>query len=110
MSHLNQVTDSSFETDVIQSDVPVLVDFWASWCRPCQMLTPILEEIAPEHTDTLKIVKMNVEENSDIPAKYGIRGIPALLLFKNGKLVATKVGYVSKPQLTEFLNSQLATA
>lgn len=101
------VSDSSFEADVLQADVPVLVDFWAPWCGPCKMIAPILDEIAAEYGDKVKIAKVNVDDNSESPAKYGVRGIPTLMIFKNGKLEATKVGALSKAQLTAFIDAQL---
>lgn len=106
-THLHSVSDASFETDVLQSQDPVLVDFWATWCGPCQRLTPVLEEVAVEYAGKVKILKMNVEENTQIPAKYGVRGIPALMVFKGGKLLGTKSGFMSKTQLSDFLNSHL---
>ncbi len=105
---IKQITDSSFEADVLQSTEPVLVDYWAEWCGPCKMIAPILDEISNSYIGKLKIAKMNVDENRDIPAKFGIRGIPTLMLFKDGKLAATKVGALSKSQLTEFIDQQLA--
>ena len=101
------VSDDSFETDVLKSPKPVLVDFWAEWCGPCKMIAPILEEIADEYADRLQVAKINIDENPNTPPQYGIRGIPTLLLFKAGKLEATKVGALSKAQLTAFLDSQL---
>lgn len=106
-SHIHAVSDSSFETDVLKSEVPVLVDFWAEWCGPCKMIAPILDEIAGSYLGKMKITKMNVDENTNTPAKYGIRGIPTLLLFKEGQVQATKVGALSKSQLTAFLDSHL---
>lgn len=101
------VTDQSFETDVLKSDLPVLADFWAEWCGPCKMIAPTLEEIAGEYAAKLKVVKVNVDDNTSTPSQYGIRGIPTLLLFKNGNVVATKVGAMSKSQLTAFIDSHL---
>jgi thioredoxin 1 len=105
---IKHVSDASFEADVLQSDVPVLVDYWAAWCGPCKMIAPILEEVAKEYNGRLVIAKINVDENQDTPAKYGIRGIPTLMLFKGGQAAATKVGALSKSQLTAFLDSSLA--
>ena len=104
---IKHVTDASFEADVLKADKPVLVDYWAAWCGPCKMIAPILEEVVKEYGDKVTIVKVNVDENQDIPAKYGIRGIPTLMLFKNGEAAATKVGALSKSQLTAFLDSAL---
>ena len=101
------VSDDSFETDVLKSSKPILVDFWAEWCGPCKMIAPILEDIAGEYADRLQVAKFNIDENPNTPPQYGIRGIPTLLLFKAGKLEATKVGALSKAQLTAFLDSQL---
>ena len=102
------VTDASFDQDVLKSTEPVVVDFWAEWCGPCRMIAPALEEISKEMAGKVKIVKMNVDENRDIPAKFGIRGIPTLMIFKDGQLAATKVGAMSKAQLTAFIDQQLA--
>jgi len=101
------VTDSSFEQDVLKSSAPVLVDYWAEWCGPCKMIAPVLEEIAREYGGRLKIAKLNIDENPATPPKYGIRGIPTLMLFKNGGVEATKVGAVSKSQLSAFLDGHL---
>ena len=101
------VTDDSFEQDVLQSDIPVLVDYWAEWCGPCKMIAPILEEIVNDYAGKLKIAKLNIDENSATPPKYGIRGIPTLMIFKDGDVEATKVGALSKSQLTAFIDSVL---
>ena len=105
---IKHISDASFESDVLQADKPVLVDYWAEWCGPCKMIAPILDEVSASYKDKLQIAKMNVDENRDIPAKFGIRGIPTLMLFKAGQLAATKVGALSKAQLTAFLDEQLA--
>lgn len=103
------VTDNSFETEVLNADKPVLVDFWAEWCGPCKMIAPIIAELAKEYSGKIKFTKVNVDQNSKIPAKYGIRGIPTLMVFKQGNVEATKVGALTKSQLTAFLDSVLAT-
>ena len=105
---IKHISDASFDADVIQSSTPVIVDFWAEWCGPCKMIAPILDEVASAYQGKLQIAKMNVDENREIPAKFGIRGIPTLMLFKNGQLAATKVGAMSKAQLTAFIDQQLA--
>ena len=104
---IKHTTDASFNADVIEADKPVLVDYWAEWCGPCKMIAPILDEVSKDYDGRLKIAKMNVDENRDVPAKYGIRGIPTLMLFKGGQLAATKVGALSKAQLTAFLDDHL---
>ena len=104
---IHHTTDAGFESDVLKADKPVLVDYWAEWCGPCKMIAPILDEVSKDYDGRLKIAKMNVDENRDIPAKFGIRGIPTLMLFKDGELAATKVGALSKAQLTAFLDSHL---
>jgi thioredoxin 1 len=104
---LQAVSDASFETDVLQADTPVLVDFWAEWCGPCKMLSPILEEVSDQYVGRIKFVKLNIDDNSETPAKYGIRGIPTLMIFKNGNAIATKVGALSKAQLAAFVDETL---
>ena len=104
---IKHVTDLSFEADVLKSSQPVLVDYWAEWCGPCKQLAPILDEVSLTYQGKLQVVKMNVDENRDIPGKFNIRGIPTLMLFKDGKLAATKVGALSKAQLSAFINEQL---
>lgn len=101
------LTDDSFEADVLKSDTPVLVDYWAEWCGPCKMIAPILDEIADEYEGRLKVAKLNIDENPATPPKFGIRGIPTLMLFKNGEVEATKVGALSKSQLTAFIDQNL---
>lgn len=105
---IKHVSDASFASDVLQSDVPVLVDYWAEWCGPCRLIAPILDEISKTYEGKLQVAKMNVDENRDVPAKFGIRGIPTLMVFKGGELAATKVGALSKAQLTAFIDQQLA--
>ena len=105
---IKHVSDATFEADVLKSVQPVLVDYWAEWCGPCKMIAPILDEVSTAYEGKLQIAKMNVDENHDIPAKFGIRGIPTLMLFKDGQLAATKVGAMSKAQLTAFIDQQLA--
>ena len=100
-------SDEGFDTDVLQSDKPVLVDYWAEWCGPCKMIAPILEEVASEYGEKIKICKMNIDENQETPPRYGIRGIPTLILFKNGEVEATKVGALSKTQLQSFLDDNI---
>ena len=104
---IKHISDASFESDVLKSEKPVLVDYWAEWCGPCKMIAPILDEVSKNYEGKLQIAKMNVDENRDIPAKFGIRGIPTLMLFKDGQLAATKVGAMSKAQLTAFIDQQL---
>ena len=102
-----EVSDDSFEEEVLNAEEPVLIDYWAEWCGPCKMITPILSEVAEEYGDKIKIAKLNIDDNPETPPKYGIRGIPTLMLFKNGNVEATKVGAVSKSQLTEFIDKNL---
>lgn len=101
------VSDDTFEDDVLKSAQPVLIDYWAEWCGPCKMIAPVLEEIAAEYSGKIKVAKLNIDDNPATPPKYGIRGIPTLMLFKNGSVEATKVGAVSKSQLTAFLDGNL---
>lgn len=101
------VTDDSFEKEVLQAQGPVLVDYWAEWCGPCKMIGPVLEEIATEYAGKIKVAKLNIDENPATPPKYGIRGIPTLMLFKNGNVEATKVGALSKSQLSAFIDGNL---
>ena len=105
--HIVHISDESFEEEVLQSERPVLIDYWAEWCGPCKMIAPVLDEIATEYSDRLKVVKLNIDDNPQTPPKYGIRGIPTLMFFKNGQVEATKVGAVSKAQLTAFLADSL---
>jgi thioredoxin 1 len=105
--HIVHTTDATFSQDVLKSEKPVLLDFWAEWCGPCKMIAPILDEIATEYQDRIKIAKLNIDENPQTPPKFGIRGIPTLILFKNGTVEAQKVGAVSKSQLSAFLDSNL---
>ena len=107
MSDINHVSDDTFESEVLNSDIPVLVDYWAERCGPCKVIAPVLEEIAAEYGGRMKVCKLDIDENEDTPPKYGIRGIPTLMLFKNGAVEATKVGALSKSQLTAFLDSNI---
>jgi thioredoxin 1 len=106
-SSIHRVTDETFEPQVLKSETPVLVDYWAEWCGPCKSIAPILDEVAREYGGRLKVAKINVDENQQTPAKFGVRGIPTLMLFKNGNLEATRVGALSKSQLTAFLDSNI---
>ena len=105
--HIHHVSDATFEPEVLKSEVPVLVDYWAEWCGPCKAIAPVLDEVAKQYSGKLKVAKVNEDENQEIPRKYGIRGIPTLMLFKNGNVEAQKVGALSKSQLTAFLDSNI---
>ncbi|MBI1904744.1 MAG: thioredoxin TrxA [Rhodocyclales bacterium] len=105
--HIHYVTDGNFEAEVLQAQVPVLVDYWAEWCGPCKMIAPILDDVAKDYAGKLKVAKLNIDENQETPAKFGVRGIPTLMLFKAGNVEATKVGALSKSQLTAFIDSNL---
>ena len=102
--HITAVTDENFDSEVLNSDKPVLVDYWAEWCAPCKAIAPVLDDIAPEYADTVKITKMNIDENPSTPSKFNIRSIPTLMIFKNGQVEATRMGALSKTQLAEFLD------
>ena len=104
---IHHVTDESFEPEVLQSDTPVLVDYWAEWCGPCKAIAPLLDEVAKEYHGRVKVTKVNIDDNQEVPRKYNIRGIPTLMLFKNGNMEAMKVGALSKSQLTAFLDSHI---
>jgi len=104
---IKHVSDASFEQDVLNSATPVLVDYWAEWCGPCKMIAPILDELAQDYAGRLKVAKLNIDDNQGTPPKYGIRGIPTLMLFKNGNMEAMKVGALSKSQLTAFIDSNI---
>ena len=105
--HIHYVTDGNFDVEVLQCQTPVLVDYWAEWCGPCKMIAPILDDVAKDYAGKLKVAKLNINENQDTPAKFGIRGIPTLMLFKGGNVEATKVGALSKSQLTAFIDSNI---
>ena len=105
--HVHYISDDSFEQEVLQAGVPVLVDYWADWCGPCKMISPILDEVAKEYAGKLKVCKLNIDENQATPPKFGIRGIPTLMIFKNGNVEATKVGALSKSHLTAFVDSNI---
>jgi len=106
-SGIGHVSDDTFEADVLKADKPVLVDYWAEWCGPCKMIAPVLEEISAEYGDKIDVVKLNIDENPQTPPKYGIRGIPTLMIFKDGLVEATKVGAVTKSQLAAFIDSNI---
>jgi len=105
--HIHHVTADTFDSEVLQSATPVLVDYWAEWCGPCKMIAPILDDVAQAYSGRLKVAKLNIDENQATPPKYGIRGIPTLMLFKNGNMEAMKVGALSKSQLTAFIDSNI---
>lgn len=105
--HIHYINDGNFEAEVLQAQIPVLVDYWAEWCGPCKMIAPILDDVAKDYAGKLKIAKLNIDENQETPAKFGVRGIPTLMLFKAGNVEATKVGALSKSQLTAFIDSNL---
>lgn len=107
MSNLQAISDDSFNADVIESSIPVIVDFWAPWCNPCKALAPILDEIAPKYADKVKFVKLNIDSNPDSAPKYGVRGIPTLILFVDGQVKATLVGLVNKTELMQFIDSHI---
>lgn len=107
MSEVLHINDAEFDAQVIKSDIPVLVDFWAPWCGPCKMIAPVLDELALAYAGKVKIVKVNVDENQATPAQFGVRSIPTLLLFKDGQLVATQVGALPKGQLAAFINQHI---
>ena len=105
--HITHLSDATFEDEVLQASIPVLVDYWAEWCGPCKMIAPILEDISKEYAGRLTVAKLNIDDNQQTPPKYGIRGIPTLMLFKNGNVEATKVGALSKSQLMAFIDSNI---
>ncbi len=107
MSNISAVTDSTFENEVVTSKVPVLVDFWAQWCGPCKAIAPILDDISQHYADKVKFVKLDVDNNPNIPPKFGVRGIPTLILFKDGQVQATQVGLLSKTELMSFIDSNI---
>ena len=106
-NNILNVTDSTFEQEVLSSDIPVLLDYWAEWCGPCKMIAPILNDIADEYSGKIKVAKINIDENPGTPAKFGVRGIPTLMIFKSGSIEATKVGAMSKSQLSAFIDSTI---
>ena len=106
-NNIINVTDSTFEQEVLSSEIPVLLDYWAEWCGPCKMIAPILKDIADEYSGKIKVAKLNIDENPGTPAKFGVRGIPTLMIFKSGSIEATKVGAMSKSQLSAFIDSTI---
>jgi thioredoxin 1 len=104
---IHHVTDQSFEPDVLKSDMPVLVDYWAEWCGPCKAIAPLLDEVAREYQGRIKVAKVNIDDNQEVPHRFNVRGIPTLMLFKNGNMEAFKVGALSKSQLVAFLDSNI---
>ena len=106
-NNIINVTDSTFEQEVLSSEIPVLLDYWAEWCGPCKMIAPILNDIADEYSGKIKVAKLNIDENPGIPVKFGVRGIPTLMIFKSGSIEATKVGAMSKSQLSAFIDSTI---
>lgn len=106
-THIHAISDASFENEVIESTIPVIVDFWAQWCGPCKALGPIIDEVSTKYTDKVKFVKLDVDHNPSTPPKFGVRGIPTLILFKNGQVAATQVGLLSKADLMKFIDSHI---
>ena|SRR5665213_2190875 len=106
-SHIHTISDDSFETEVIESNIPVIVDFWAQWCGPCKALAPLLEDIAQQYTNKVKFVKLDVDHNPSTPPKFGVRGIPTLIIFKDGQVKATQVGLLNKGDLTQFIDKNI---
>ncbi|VVC76842.1 Thioredoxin-1 [Aquicella siphonis] len=106
-SHIHAISDASFENEVIESNIPVIVDFWAQWCGPCKALAPIIEDVASQYTDKVKFVKLDVDHNPSTPPKFGVRGIPTLILFKEGQVVATQVGLINKAELAKFIDNHI---
>ena len=105
--HIHHVKDDTFDSEVLKSTTPVLLDYWAEWCGPCKMIAPILDEVAKDYAGKLKVAKINIDDNQETPSKFGVRGIPTLMIFKNGTVEATKVGALSKSQLKAFIDSHI---